>query len=88
MSVSPGSLDELRCERLILRRPCEADRADVLRMHQDPEVMATLGGVRSEAESDGILDRQIAHWAAHHFGYWIAREPETGRFAGRGQLTK
>ncbi len=84
--MEPGSLDELVTARLVLSRPREEDRADLLRMHQDAKVMATLGGVRSPAESDAMVDRQLAHWAAHHFGYWIAREPETGRFAGRAGL--
>ena len=84
--VEPGSLDELRTKRLVLRRPTPADRDDVLRMHTDPEVMATLGGVRTEAESDEILRRLIAHWDANFSGYWIARDPETGAFAGRAGL--
>jgi ribosomal-protein-alanine N-acetyltransferase len=86
VSIEPGSLDEVRSERLLLRRPCEEDRADILRMHEDQDVMATLGGVRSEAESDWMFDRLCAHWRAHEFGYWIARESGSGRFAGRAGL--
>ena len=55
-------------------------------MNSDPVVMATLGGVMSRSVSDARLDRLIAHWDAHYFGYWIAREPESGRFAGRAGL--
>ena len=84
--LSPGALDALRTERLALRRPREADRADMLVMQQDEEVMATLGGVRSEAESDAIFDRLCAHWDAHDFGYWVVRSPDDRRFAGRAGL--
>jgi len=85
-NFQPGSLDELRTERLLLRRPTPADHADLLRMHSDPEVMATLGGVRSEAETGAYLRQLIAHWDNHAFGYWIAHDPETGAFAGRAGL--
>ncbi len=84
---SPGALDALRTERLTLARPREADRADLLVMHQDPGVMATLGGVRTPVESSAAFDRQCAHWDAHAFGYWIVRDPEGERFAGRAGLS-
>lgn len=85
-SFTPGSLDELRTERLLLRRPTPADRHDLLRFHADPEVMATLGGVRSEAETGAYLRQLLAHWDSQAFGYWIALDPETGAFAGRAGL--
>ncbi len=81
-----GSLDEVRTERLVLRRPTPDDLDDLLRMYSDPEVMATLGGVRSEANAEATLRRIIAHWDAHDFGYWTARDPDTGAFAGRAGL--
>lgn len=84
--MEPGALDELRTERLVLRRPTRDDRADFLRMDTDPEVMATLGGVISESDSDSRLGRSIAHWDAHDFGYWTARDPESENFAGRAGL--
>ncbi len=85
-AIPPGSFDELRTERLTLHRPIPADRDDLLQMHTDPGVMATLGGVRTESESDAILKRLIADWDAHGFGYWIARDSDTGAFAGRAGL--
>lgn len=84
--MEPGSLDELRTERLQLRRPDEGDRADFVAMTRDAEVMATLGGVRSDFEANATFDRFVAHWNAHDYGYWIARDLETGRFAGRAGL--
>jgi RimJ/RimL family protein N-acetyltransferase len=84
--LQPGQLDRLCGERLVLRRPTLSDRDDVARMHRDEVVMATLGGVRSDAESDALLARLIAHWDAHDFGYWMARDLETDRFCGRAGL--
>ena len=84
--MKPGELDLLHTERLVLRRPTRADLPDLLRMYRDPDVMATLGGVRTAAETEATLARLIGHWDAHNFGYWIAREPGTDRFAGRAGL--
>ena len=55
-------------------------------LHQDPTVMATLGGVRSDAQTEQFLRERIAHWERHGFGYWIFRESATGSFVGRGGL--
>lgn len=79
-------LDTVRTERLVLQRVVHADLADLRRMHRDPEVMATLGGVRSDAVTQDVLDQLMAHWAEHGFGYWMARDATSGAFVGRGGL--
>lgn len=62
------------------------DLADLIRFYADPQVTATLGGVRT-AEWVGLyLDSQIAHWQRHGFGFWTARDRHTGQFVGRGGL--
>ena len=55
-------------------------------MHADPAVMATLGGLKTEAETRGFLDRLLAHWAEHGFGLWSLSSGATGAFVGRGGL--
>lgn len=55
-------------------------------MHENPETMATLGGVRARAQTEEITRSMVAHWRAYGFGLWIAYEAESGRFAGRGGL--
>lgn len=81
-----GALDALRSDRLLLTRPTRDDRVDFRRMNSDEKVMATLGGVMTLEASDDKLDRLIGHWDAHYFGYWIARDLDSGEFAGRGGL--
>jgi [ribosomal protein S5]-alanine N-acetyltransferase len=81
-----GPLESVRTARLHLQRVDLRDLPDIERMHADAEVMATLGGVRSAALSRALLEAWIAHWDAHGFGLWIARDRETGAFAGRGGL--
>lgn len=79
-------LDEVQTPRLILRRLSENHLDDLRRMHLDPRVMATLGGVRSPEETREWLGRHLEHWRQYGFGLWLARERRTGKFAGRGGL--
>ena len=81
-------LDEYRTARMLLRRMRLEDFADLLRMYQDPVVMATLGGVRTAETTRRYLDLLISHWETHGFGWWTMRDPATGRFIGRGGLRR
>jgi len=72
--------------RLRLTRLSSADLDDLVRMYADPKVTATLGGVRTADWVAEYLKKQIAHWDAHGFGLWTAREPGAGKFAGRAGL--
>src|SRR5690348_1608829 len=79
-------VDELRTPRLRLTRMCADDFDDLMRMYRDPQVMATLGGVRSASQTAEYLDCVLAHWAQHGFGWWTARDAFSGQFVGRGGL--
>lgn len=59
---------------------------EIFRMHQDARVMATLGGIRGEAESRAYLEFNLAHWRQHGFGLWIVRDRSDGRVAGRAVI--
>lgn len=72
--------------RMAAERALESDLADLVRMHCDPLVMATLGGVRSESETRRALSAMLEHWNAHGYGIWIFRERGSGAFAGRAGL--
>jgi RimJ/RimL family protein N-acetyltransferase len=80
------AIDELRTDRLLLRRIQAEHRDDLVRMHADERVMATLGGVRSAALTAGFLEGALAHWQHYGFGLWMVYDPPSGRFAGRGGL--
>jgi len=77
---------ERQTARLRLTR-IRAEHFDTLHtLHTNEAVMATLGGVRSRAETQRVLDMLVAHWDEHGFGYWMAYDLASGRFAGRGGL--
>ena len=75
--------EELRTKRLRLRRVDDADLDDLVRMHADPRVMKTLGGLQDEARTREGLAKMRAHWADHGFGLYILRARDDGRFVGR-----
>jgi [ribosomal protein S5]-alanine N-acetyltransferase len=80
------SLQQLRTPRLLLSRISMSDLDDLVPFYADARVTATLGGTRSAEWVSEYLQKQIAHWDEHGFGFWTARDPDTGRFAGRGGL--
>jgi len=81
-------LEEIRTTRLLLRRLGPGDMDDFMRMHQDPRVMATLGGVRTPDVIQSFLERLLGEWDRHGFGWWSVHELASGRFAGRGGVRR
>ncbi|HTQ40107.1 MAG TPA: GNAT family N-acetyltransferase [Pirellulales bacterium] len=84
----PRSRDiaELETLRLCARRIREDDLAELCRMHQNPQVMATLGGLRSDEETRQMLAAYIEQWETNGFGLWMWFYKTDGRFVGRGGL--
>lgn len=84
-AVAPSSfaLRRLRAERLT-----EAHLPVLRSMHRNERLMATLGGVRSDAETEAYLARNLAHWTEHGFGLWILRDLGTERAVGRAGLCR
>lgn len=78
-----GSFDSFSTSRLRAERLTPQYRAEITRMHRDPAVMATLGGVRDDAQTEAYLARNLKHWDEYGFGLWIVRDAADGRVAGR-----
>jgi len=77
----------LKTQRLI-GYPLQQEHFDLLQqMHNSPAVMATLGGVRTPLQTQGLLTHNLAHWKKHGFGLWIWRDL-AGNFVGRAGLRK
>jgi len=72
--------------RLFAERLTEAHLPLLRRMDNNAQMMASLGGVRIDAETKAYLERNLAHWDEHGFGIWILRDPTTGRVFGRAGL--
>jgi len=73
---------ELRSERLLLRRWRPSDRAAFAAMNADPRVMEHFPAVLSREESDAAADRIEAHFDKHGFGLWAVEIVGEATFAG------
>lgn len=75
-------IDRLFTERLILRRWRETDREPFAGINADPRVMRFFPAELSRAESDALMDRAEAHFAARGFGPFAAELRESGQLVG------
>jgi RimJ/RimL family protein N-acetyltransferase len=80
--VSAAPVEELRTERLLLRRWRPEDEAPMAAINSDPAVTELLNRDMDAAATAAFLTRTEEHWAEHGFGHW-AVEPTTGPLAGR-----
>jgi [ribosomal protein S5]-alanine N-acetyltransferase len=80
------SVETFRTDRLVAERLRDEHFEEIRRMHQDPAVMTTLGGLRSDGETAGYLRDNLEHWDRYGYGMWVFREGTSGRFVGRAGL--
>jgi ribosomal-protein-alanine N-acetyltransferase len=79
-------LDSFSTARLRADRLTDTDLPELRRMHADPVVMASLGGVRTEDQTTSYLVKNLQHWAEHGFGLWNVRERGGDEIVGRALL--
>jgi len=79
------SITTLHTDRLIATSLAE-DFDDLCNMHQDPRVMATLGGLRSAEQTQRFLRENLDHWEKYGYGIWVFRQQSDRRFVGHGGL--
>lgn len=72
--------------RIFAERLTSAHLPLLRRMDGNTRMMASLGGVRSDAQTKAYLERNLAHWDRHGFGIWMLRDPNTGQVMGRAGL--
>jgi RimJ/RimL family protein N-acetyltransferase len=81
-----SGIDRLETKRLFGERLREEHFPYLRAMDSDPDVMATLGGVRSENESWEQLRSGLEHWERYGFGPWVFHARETGEALGGAAL--
>jgi [ribosomal protein S5]-alanine N-acetyltransferase len=90
MSSSPPKLaapEHFETGRLRAYRLRPEHFALLLAMHQDAVTMASLGGVRSEEQTRGYLQRFLEHWEENGFGMWLLYDRDQ-HFVGRAALRR
>jgi [ribosomal protein S5]-alanine N-acetyltransferase len=81
-----SELDRVETERLVGERLREEHLAYLRMQDSDRDVMATLGGVRSENETWENLLSGLEHWERHGFGPWLFHVRATGEAVGGAAL--
>jgi RimJ/RimL family protein N-acetyltransferase len=79
----------LETERLIVKFPTVDDYAAIHALEIDKEVMKYIadGSTSSPERTRAKLNKDIAHFAKHHFGTGLVYEKATGEFVGQAGLT-
>jgi RimJ/RimL family protein N-acetyltransferase len=78
-------VDELRTERVLLRRWRAEDEREMARINREPEVARYLNRPVDEVVIAGFFAAICGHWQQHGFGPWAVEslEPErSGAFLG------
>jgi len=86
MVIYMNSLDKFNTERISAERLQEDHTEFIYQMHQDEQVMAYLGGVRSRGQTAEYMEQNLSHWEKYGYGIWVLRENVTGDLIGRGGL--
>jgi len=66
----------------VLRGWREEDRGPFAALNADPAVMEFMPRTLTRAESDGLVDRIVAHFGEHGFGLWALEAPGVAPFVG------
>lgn len=80
--------DRFETERLRAERLTADHFPELLRMHQDPQVMAHLGGLKDKKQTRAYHDRNLRHWEEHGFGLYIVRERSGDEPIGRALVRR
>ncbi len=85
VAVAP---DELATEHLNAERLRLDHLAELVDMHRDERIMATLGGPRTVADTERFVQTNLEHWRRSGFGLWMFRRRSDGAFVGRAGLRR
>ena len=84
----PVAPDEFTTDRLTAERLRLEHLDELVHMHRDERIMATLGGPRSIADTERFLQANLEHWQQNGFGLWMFRRSSDGAFVGRAGLRR
>ena len=78
----PARFDELRTERLLMRRWADRDRKPFAALNADPETMRYFPATLDRVSSDLLIDRMEMLFIRQGFGLWALEVQATGAFIG------
>jgi RimJ/RimL family protein N-acetyltransferase len=78
----PARFDEIRTERLIMRRWRDSDREPFAELNGDAETMEFFPSTMDRAASDAFVHRIEARFDLQGYGLWALELAATGEFIG------
>src|SRR5215472_6337696 len=78
----PGQFDEIRTERLIMRRWSDSDLEPFAELNADAETMRYFPAMLDRAASDAFVDRIEARFELNGYGLWALELAATAEFLG------
>lgn len=82
------SIDFFYTTRLFAKKIDANDLEKFMVMNSDPDIMAMLGGVRSNDQSRQDLENHLRLWKENGFGGWIFYLKDTNEWIGRAGLRR
>ncbi|MEP6590662.1 MAG: GNAT family N-acetyltransferase [Gemmatimonadota bacterium] len=79
-------LDQFETARLRGHRLLASHFDEVRRLQTDPDVMAHLGGVRSEQQTTAYFERNLRHWDEFGYGVYLLSARDSEEVLGLGCL--
>jgi [ribosomal protein S5]-alanine N-acetyltransferase len=79
-------IETFSTHRLLAERLRFQHLNELYSMHQNIQVMATLGGVRSDEATRLFIFNNLHHWQQYGFGLWVFRDKVNHQFVGRAGL--
>jgi RimJ/RimL family protein N-acetyltransferase len=76
------TFEEIRTDRLLMRRWREADCEPFAELNGDPGTLVFFPSTLTRAESDAFADRIEARFEEHGYGLWALEVRATGDFIG------
>ncbi|MGH3784787.1 MAG: GNAT family N-acetyltransferase [Pseudonocardiaceae bacterium] len=76
--LDTATVDELRTQRLLLRRWRADDEPAMARVNGDPEVGRYLNRPVDEDAVAAFFGQMVGHWETHGFGPWALESLESG----------
>jgi ribosomal-protein-alanine N-acetyltransferase len=82
------SLDSFTTDRLLAEKIKMSDLDKFARMHTNSQVMATLGGLRTEEKTRDNFEWNLNQWKENGFGLWLFYLKDTKEWIGRAGLRR
>jgi ribosomal-protein-alanine N-acetyltransferase len=82
------SIDSFMTERLLAVKIQATDLEKLLLLHGNPNVMATLGGLRTAEQSQENLQWNLAQWEDNGFGLWVFYLKDTSEWVGNAGIRR